>query len=102
VAVLPPPFGLGAAVRSRLLRAAGGVEGTRDVVIVNAGPKKIEAIKALMTVCGIGMKDAKDLIESVPRTVREGVSEQESARIKEVLERAGARVELRPGRAGGG
>lgn len=66
-----------------------------DVVIVNAGEKKINVIKEVRAITGLGLKEAKDLVESVPKPVKEGISKEDAQKYKEQLEGAGAQVELK-------
>jgi large subunit ribosomal protein L7/L12 len=65
------------------------------VVLANAGDKKINVIKEIRAITNLGLKEAKDLVEGAPKTVKEGVSKQEAADIKKKLEDAGAKVELK-------
>lgn len=65
------------------------------VVLANSGDKKINVIKEIRTITGLGLKEAKDLVEGAPKTVKEGVSKEEAAKIKKALEDAGAKVELK-------
>jgi large subunit ribosomal protein L7/L12 len=65
------------------------------VVLTAAGDKKIEVIKEVRAITGLGLKEAKDLVEGAPKNVKEGVSKDESAKIKAQLEKAGAKVELK-------
>ena len=65
------------------------------VVLANSGDKKINVIKEIRTITGLGLKEAKDLVEGAPKTVKEGVSKEEAAKIKKALEEAGAKVELK-------
>jgi len=66
-----------------------------DVILANAGDKKINVIKEIRTITGLGLKEAKDLVEGAPKTVKEGVSKDEANKIKEVLTAAGATVEIK-------
>ena len=82
--------------------AAGGGGGAAaeektdfTVVLAAAGDKKIEVIKEVRAITGLGLKEAKDLVEGAPKPVKEGVSKDEGAKIKEQLEKAGAKVELK-------
>ena len=61
----------------------------------DAGAKKIEVIKTVRAITGLGLKEAKDLVESAPKAVKEGVNKAESEEIKKKLEEAGASVELK-------
>jgi large subunit ribosomal protein L7/L12 len=65
------------------------------VVLANAGDKKIEVIKEVRAITGLGLKEAKDLVEGAPKTVKEGVAKDEAAKIKATLEKVGAKVELK-------
>ena len=65
------------------------------VVLKAAGEKKVEVIKAIRAITGLGLKEAKDLVESAPATVKEGVSKDDSAKFKKELEAAGATVEIK-------
>ncbi len=66
-----------------------------DVILKSAGAKKIQVIKAVREITGLGLKDAKDLVEGAPKAVKEGVSKEEAEEIKKKLEEAGAEVELK-------
>ena len=66
-----------------------------DVVLKAAGANKIAVIKEVRAITGLGLKDAKDLVEAAPKPVKEGVAKDEAAKIKEQLEKAGAKVELK-------
>ena len=65
------------------------------VVLAAAGDKKIEVIKEVRAITGLGLKEAKDLVEGAPKAVKEGVNKDESEKIKAQLEKAGAKVELK-------
>ncbi|MBL8952935.1 MAG: 50S ribosomal protein L7/L12 [Myxococcaceae bacterium] len=65
------------------------------VVLAKAGEKKIDVIKAIREITGLGLKEAKDLVEGAPKTVKEGVSKDDAAKMKEKLTAAGATVELK-------
>jgi large subunit ribosomal protein L7/L12 len=65
------------------------------VVLASAGDKKIEVIKEVRAITGLGLKEAKDLVEGAPKPVKEGVAKDEANKIKEQLEKAGAKVELK-------
>jgi large subunit ribosomal protein L7/L12 len=65
------------------------------VVLTAAGEKKIEVIKEVRALTGLGLKEAKDLVEGAPKTVKEGVNKDEAAKIKATLEKVGAKVELK-------
>jgi len=65
------------------------------VVLLAAGEKKIEVIKEVRALTGLGLKEAKDLVEGAPKPVKEGVNKDEAAKIKATLEKVGAKVELK-------
>jgi large subunit ribosomal protein L7/L12 len=84
--------------------AAGGAAGdgaaaeektSFDVVLAGAGGQKIQVIKVVRAVTGLGLKEAKDLVDSAPKPVKEGVAQEEADQIKAQLEEAGATVELK-------
>ena len=66
-----------------------------DVVLGDGGAQKINVIKEVRGITGLGLKEAKDLVEGAPKPVKEGVSKDEAEKIKEQLEKAGAKVELK-------
>jgi len=65
------------------------------VVLASFGEKKIDVIKEVRAVTGLGLKEAKDLVEGAPKPVKEGVGKEEAEKIKGILEKAGAKVELK-------
>ena len=65
------------------------------VVLAAAGEKKIEVIKEVRAITGLGLKEAKDLVEAAPKAVKEGVNKDEAEKVKAQLEKAGAKVELK-------
>jgi large subunit ribosomal protein L7/L12 len=65
-----------------------------NVILKAGGDKKINVIKEIRTITGLGLKEAKDLVEGAPKTVKEGVNKDEAAKIKKVLEENGATVEI--------
>ena len=82
--------------------AAGGGDGAAaeeqtafDVVLTGAGDKKIQVIKVVRAVTGLGLKEAKDLVDSAPKPIKEGIAQEEADSIKAQLEEAGASVELK-------
>jgi len=76
--------------------AAAAEEKTEfDVVLVDGGAQKINVIKEVRAITGLGLKEAKDLVESAPKPVKEGVSKDEAEKVKATLEAAGAKVELK-------
>ncbi|MBF0175827.1 MAG: 50S ribosomal protein L7/L12 [Magnetococcales bacterium] len=89
VAVAAPGAGGGAA-------AAPAEEKTAfDVILTDAGDKKIHVIKAVRAITGLGLKEAKDLVEGAPKVVKEGVSKEDAEKFKKELEESGAKVELK-------
>ena len=75
--------------------AAAEEKDSFDVVLTGAGDKKIQVIKVVRAVTGLGLKEAKDLVDGAPGTVKEGVNQEEADSIKAQLEEAGAGVELK-------
>ena len=80
--------------------AGGGAAAAEEkteftVVLAAAGDKKIEVIKEVRAITGLGLKEAKDLVEGAPKPVKEGVNKEEADKIKVQLEKAGAKVELK-------
>ncbi|MEC7786098.1 MAG: 50S ribosomal protein L7/L12 [Nitrospinota bacterium] len=66
-----------------------------DVVLTAAGDKKIQVIKEIRTITGLGLKDAKDLVEAAPKAIKEGVKKEEAEEIKKKVEEAGGTVEVK-------
>ena len=66
-----------------------------DVVLAECGAKKINVIKEVRGITGLGLKEAKDIVESAPKTIKEGATKEEAEEIKKKLEAAGAKVELK-------
>ena len=80
--------------------AGGGAAAAEEktdftVVLAAAGDKKIEVIKEVRALTGLGLKEAKDLVEAAPKAVKEGVNKEEADKIKTTLEKVGAKVELK-------
>ena len=94
-------FGVSAAAPVGVAVAAGAAapaaeEKTEfDVVLKSFGAKKLDVIKAVREITGLGLKDAKDLVEAAPKAVKEGATKEEAENIKKALEDAGATVELK-------
>ncbi|MDO9460423.1 MAG: 50S ribosomal protein L7/L12, partial [Alphaproteobacteria bacterium] len=85
-----------AAAAAAAAPAAAAEEQTEfDVILAAAGDKKINVIKEVRTITGLGLKEAKDLVEAAPKEVKTGVNKEEAAAIKAQLEAAGATVELK-------
>ena len=106
VKALEKKFGVSASapVAAVAVGAAPGASGTAapeeekaafTVVLANAGDKKINVIKEIRSVTTLGLKEAKDLVESAPKTIKEGIPKEEAEKIKKLLEAAGAKVELK-------
>ncbi len=79
--------------------AAGGAAAEEktefNVILASAGDKKIEVIKEVRVITGLGLKEAKDLVEGAPKPLKEGASKEEAEKIKATLEKVGAKVELK-------
>ena len=89
-------FGVSASAPVMVGGAAAAEEKTElDVILANAGASKVGVIKAVREVTGLGLKDAKDLVDNAPKALKEGASKEEAEQIKEKLEAAGASVELK-------
>ena len=103
VKALEDHYGVSAAAAAVAMPAGGGAAAAApveektefDVVLKAAGDKKINVIKAVREVTSLGLKEAKDLVESAPATVKEGVSKDEAESIKKKFEEAGATVEIK-------
>jgi large subunit ribosomal protein L7/L12 len=87
VAVAAPAAGAGAAAEEE--------KTSFDVVLKSAGAAKLQVVKAVKEACGLGLKEAKDLVDAAPSTLKEGVSKDEAEALKATLEGAGAEVELK-------
>jgi large subunit ribosomal protein L7/L12 len=74
---------------------AAGPAAEFTVVLASAGDKKIEVIKEVRAITGLGLKEAKDLVEGAPKTVKEGANKEDAGKIKAQLEKVGAKVELK-------
>ncbi len=102
-AILKEEYGIepaGAAVAVAAAPAAAGeaaaAEKTSfDVVLKTAGQAKLQVVKAVKEITGLGLKEAKDIVDGAPKTVKEGVSKEEAESIKAALEEAGAEVEVK-------
>ena len=104
VKALEQRLGVSAAAPMAMMPAGGAaaaaapaaVEKTEfTVVLTAAGSNKIGVIKEIRAITGLGLKESKDLVEGAPKPVKEGVSKEEAAKLKETLEKAGATVELK-------
>ena len=96
----------GVSAQMPVVAAAGGAQAPEaaqaqeektefDVVLVEAGPQKIKVLKEVRTITGLGLKEAKELVESLPKPLKEGVSKEEADKIKQLLEGLGAKVEIK-------
>ena len=100
---LEEEFGVSAAAMVAAAPAAGGAAGGEaveektefDVILQSPGDKKINVIKAVREITGLGLKEAKELVDSAPKAIKEGVSKEEAEQIKAKLEEAGATVEVK-------
>lgn len=101
--MLEEKWGVSAAAPVAAAAPAGGGEAAAaveekdefDVILAAAGDKKINVIKEVRTITGLGLKEAKDLVEGAPKPVKEGAKKEEAEEIKKKLEEAGATVELK-------
>lgn len=81
--------------------ASGGAAGEAeektsfDVVLAEVGGAKLQVVKAVKEACGLGLKEAKDLVDGAPATIKEGLSKEEAENLKKAIEEAGAKVELK-------
>jgi len=102
ISAMEEKFGVTAAAAVAAAPAAGGGEAAAveeqsefDVVMTSFGANKVSVIKAVRSITGLGLKEAKEMVESAPTTVKEAASKDESAEIKKTLEEAGASVDLK-------
>ena len=100
IAAMEEKFGVSAAAAVAAAPAAGGAAAAEektefDVVLKSAGANKVAVIKAVRGATGLGLKEAKDLVESAPANLKEGVSKEEAEALKKELEEAGAEVEIK-------
>ena len=101
--MLEEKWGVSAAAPVAVAAAGGGAavaeaaeeETDFDVILASAGDKKINVIKEVRAITGLGLKEAKDLVEAAPKTVKEGANKEEADKIKKQLEEAGATVEIK-------
>ena len=103
ISAMEEKFGVSAAAAVAAAPAAGAAAAGEvveekdefDVVLASFGDKKVGVIKAVRSITGLGLKEAKDMVESAPTTVKEGASKTEAEELKKQLEEAGATVELK-------
>ena len=100
--MLEEHWGVSAAAPAAAVAVAGGGDAAAaeeqtefDVILTEAGDKKINVIKEVRAITGLGLKEAKDLVEAAPKAVKEGISKAESEELKAKLEAAGAKVEVK-------
>ena len=101
--LLEEKWGVSAAAPVAVAAAAGGAAAAApveektefDVILAEAGAKKIEVIKEVRAITGLGLKEAKDLVEGAPKPVKEGVNKADAEKFKAQLEKAGAKVDLK-------
>ena len=101
--LLEEKWGVSAAAPVAVAAAGGGgaaapaaeAKDTFDVILTDAGANKINVIKEVRAVTNLGLKEAKDLVEGAPKTVKEGVTKEEAEKMKKLLEDAGATVEIK-------
>jgi large subunit ribosomal protein L7/L12 len=89
------PVAVAAAPAAAAAAPAAEAQTEFTVILAAGGDKKINVIKEIRTITGLGLKEAKDLVEGAPKTVKEGVSKDEADKIKKVLEENGATVEVK-------
>ena len=80
--------------------AAGGADAAEektsfDVILAEAGAAKLQVVKAVKEACGLGLKEAKDLVDAAPAKIKEGLSKEEAENLKKAIEESGAKVELK-------
>lgn len=100
ISAMEEKFGVSAAALTAAPAASGDAAAAEekddfDVVLTSGGDKKVAVIKVVREVTGLGLKEAKDLVEGAPQTVKEGVAKAEAEELKKKLEEAGASVELK-------
>ena len=101
VKALEEEFGVSAAAMVAAGPAAGGAAAAAeeksefDVILASFGDKKMDVIKAVKDICGLGLKESKELVEAAPKALKEGVAKAEAEEIKAKLEEAGATIELK-------
>ena len=92
------PAAAAVAVAGPAAAAAGGAAEEKtdfDVVLVDAGANKLKVVKAVKEACGLGLKEAKDLVDGAPSTLKEGMAKAEAENLKKTIEAEGAKVELK-------
>ena len=100
VKALEEAWGVSAAAAVAVVPPGGAVAAAEektefDVILKSAGSNKIAVIKEIRAITGLGLKDAKDMVDGAPKTVKEGVAKEDAEKIKEQLTKAGAEVEIK-------
>ena len=98
--VLKADYGIEPAAAAVVVAAGGGGEAAAaktsfDVILVEAGAAKLGVVKVVKDLTGLGLKEAKDLVDGAPKAVKEGIAKEEAESIKKALEEAGAKVEVK-------
>jgi large subunit ribosomal protein L7/L12 len=98
--VLKDEYGIEPAAAAVVVSAGGGGDAAAaktsfDVILVDAGAAKLGVVKVVKDLTGLGLKEAKDLVDGAPKPVKEGISKEEAESIKKTLEEAGAKVEVK-------
>jgi large subunit ribosomal protein L7/L12 len=89
------PVAMAAAAVPGAEAAAAEEKDEFDVILLSSGDKKIQVIKEVRSITGLGLKEAKDLVESAPKAVKEGVNKEEAAKLKEQIEGAGGQADIK-------
>lgn len=98
--LLKEEYGIEPAAAAVVVAAEGGAAAAAeektsfDVILKNAGAAKLQVVKAVKEACGVGLKEAKDLVDGAPSKLKEGVAKEEAEALKKALEEAGAEVEI--------
>ena len=98
--LLKEEYGIEPAAAAVVVAAEGGAAAAAeektsfDVILKNAGAAKLQVVKAVKETCGVGLKEAKDLVDGAPSKLKEGVAKEEAEALKKALEEAGAEVEI--------
>ena len=98
--ILKDEYGIEPAAAAVVVAAGGGGDAAAaktsfDVILLEAGAAKLGVVKAVKDLTGLGLKEAKDLVDGAPKPVKEGISKEEAESIKKALEEAGAKVEVK-------
>jgi large subunit ribosomal protein L7/L12 len=100
--LLEEKWGVSAAAPVAMMAAGGGASAEAveeqtefEVVLISQGDKKIQVIKEVRAITGLGLKEAKDLVEAAPKAIKEGLSKEEAEKIKEQIENAGGQADIK-------